>query len=206
MDVQNRAASVYAVDQPVFSQGDAANAVFYIQSGKVRLTVRSVDGEQAVLAILPDGSFFGECCLAGITVRSATACALLPSTIVRIEKQATLDLLRSDPEFAERFRTYMFSRSTCMEADLVSYLLESSEQHLIRMRSMKSKGLSKWQPIPSTANVSPEHLAKIIGTTSSNIRFILEGFRELGFIDSSGDEILVRGSLMSIVQHDNGIC
>ena len=123
MDVQNPAALVYAVDEPIFSKGDPANAVFYIQSGKVRLTVQSVDGERAVLSILSKGSFFGECCLAGQPVRSATASALLPSTIVRIEKQATLDLLHSDPEFAEQFRTYMLFRSISMEADLVSHLL-----------------------------------------------------------------------------------
>ena len=103
MDVQNPAALVYAVNEPIFSKGDPANAVFYIQSGKVRLTVQSADGEQAVLSILSKGSFFGECCLSGQPVRSATASALLPSTIVRIEKQTTLDLLHSDPEFAERF-------------------------------------------------------------------------------------------------------
>jgi CRP/FNR family transcriptional regulator, cyclic AMP receptor protein len=154
----------------------------------------------------PKAASYGECCLAGQTVRSATASALLPSTIVRIEKQATLDLLRSDPEFAERFRTYMLSRILCMEADLVSHLLESSEKRLARMRGMKSKCRTEWKPTPVTAKLSPESLAEIIGTTSSNVSFILDGFRELGFIDSSGDEMLVHGSLMSIVQHDNGIC
>jgi CRP/FNR family transcriptional regulator, cyclic AMP receptor protein len=196
----------YPTDEPVFSQGDPANAVFYIQSGKVRLTVQSDDGEQAVLSILAAGSFFGECCLAGQAIRSATASALLPSTIVRIEKQVTLDLLRSDPEFAERFRTYMLSRSICMEADLVSHLLDSRENRLARMRGVESKCCTGWKPIPVAANMSPESLAKIIGTTSSNVSFILDGFRELGFIDSSGGEMRVHGSLMSIVQHDGHPC
>jgi CRP/FNR family transcriptional regulator, cyclic AMP receptor protein len=205
MDVNNRATLVYAVDEPVFSQGDSANAVFYIQSGEVRLDVQSVDGEQAVFSILPQGSFFGECCLAGQKVRSATASALLPSTIVRIEKQAAMELLRSDPEFAERFRTYMLSLNGCMEADLVSHLLESNEKRLVRMRGMKATCRTEWKPIPVTANMSPESLAGIVGTTSSNVRFLLDDFRELGFIDSSGGEMRVHGSLRSIVQCD-GLC
>jgi CRP/FNR family transcriptional regulator, cyclic AMP receptor protein len=206
MDVNNRAALIYAVDEPVFSQGDPANAVFYIESGKVRLTVQSVDGERAVLSILSKGSFFGECCLAGQKVRSATAGALLCSTIVRIEKQAAMELLRSDPEFAEQFRTYMLARGISMEADLVSHLLESSEKRLVRMRGMTSKCRTEWKPIPVTAKMSPESLAGIVGTTSSDVRCLLDDFRELGFIDSSGGEMRVHGSLMRIVQHDDGLC
>ena len=206
MDVQNPAALVYAVNAPIFSTGDPANAVFYIQSGKVRLTVQSVDGEQAVLSILPEGSFFGECCMAGQPVRSATASALLPSTLVRIEKQATLDLLHSDPEFAERFRTYVLSRSNGMEADLVSHLLESSDKRLARMRGKESECHTEWKPIPVTANMSPESLAGIVGTTSSDVRCLLDDFRELGFIDSTGGEMRVHGSLMRILQHHDGLC
>jgi CRP/FNR family cyclic AMP-dependent transcriptional regulator len=206
MDVNHSAALVYAIDEPVFSQGDPANAVFYIQSGKVRLTVQSVEGERAVLAILSKGSFFGECCLAGQKVHSATAGALLCSTIVRIEKQAAMELLRSDPEFAEQFCTYMLARNGRMEAELVSYLLESSEKRLIGMRGMKFKCRTEWKPIPITANIRPDSMAEIIGTTSSNVSFILDSFREQGFIDSSGDEIRVHSSLMSIVQNEDGIC
>ena len=148
MDVNHRAALVYAVDEPVFSQGDPANAVFYLQSGKVRLTVQSVDGERAVLAILSKGSFFGECCLAGQKVHSATAGALLCSTIVRIEKQAAMELLRSDPEFAEQFRAYMLAHNGRMEAELVSHLFDSSEKRLSRMRKIQSKFRTEWKPIP----------------------------------------------------------
>jgi len=206
MDVNNRAALVFPADEAVFSQGDPANAVFYIQSGKVRLTVESVDGEQAVLSVLPQGSFFGECCLAGQAFRSSTAGALLRSSIVRIEKQVMMDLLRSDPEFAEQFLAYMLSRNLCMEADLVSHLLESSEKRFAGMRGGKSKRHTEWRSIPVTANLSPESLAERIGTTSSNVSSILDGFRELGFIDSSGDQTLVHGSLKRIVQHGDGIC
>ena len=205
MDV-NRAALVYAVDEPVFSQGDPANAVFYIQSGKVRLTVQSVDGERAVLSILSKGSFFGECCLAGQKVRSATAGALLCSTIVRIEKQAAMELLRGDPEFAEQFRTYMLARNGRMEAELVSHLFGSSEKRLSLMRKIKSRFRTKWKPIPVTADTSPESLAEMVGTTSSNVSFILDGFRKHGFINSDGGEMRVHGSLRNLVQPHDGIC
>jgi CRP-like cAMP-binding protein len=197
---------VYAVDEAVFSQGGPANAVFYIRSGAVRLTVQSVDGEQAVLSVLPQGSFFGECCLAGQAVRSATASALLPSTIVRIEKQVTLDLLHSDPEFAERFRTYILARNGCMEADLAAHLLEPNEKRLVRMRAMKAKFSTERKSVQVIAKMSPESLARIVGTTSSDVRGLLDDFRELGFIDSSGGEMRVHGSLMSIAQYDDGIC
>jgi CRP-like cAMP-binding protein len=190
----------------VFSQGDPATAVFYIESGKVRLTVQSEDGEQADLTILSEGAFFGECCLAGQAVRSATASALLRSTVVRMEKQAMRNRLRTDSEFAERFCAYMLSRSTRMEVDLVSHLLKSSEKLLARTREMKSRFCAEWRAIPVNARMSAEAMAKIIGTTSSNVSVILDGFRELGFIDSSGDEMLVHGSLMSLVQHDDGMC
>ncbi len=121
-----RTCGEYQTDEPIFSQGDAANAVFYIQGGKVKLTVtRNV--EAAVISILPEGSFLGECCLVGQTVRGATASALLRSTIVRIEKQAMMDLLHSEPDFAEQFRAYILSHSIHMEAELVSHLFDSSE-------------------------------------------------------------------------------
>ena len=206
MAVNDRAALVYVVDERVFSQGDPATAVFYIQKGKVRLTVQSEDGEPADLTILSEGAFFGECCLAGQLVRSATASALLRSTVVRVEKQTMKNLLRNDAEFAERFRTSVLSRSIRMEVDLVSHLLRSSEQRLARTREMKCKFCAEWKAIPVHARMSAEAMAKIIGTTSSNVRFLLDGFRELGFIDSSGGEMLVHGSLMSLVRHNDGTC
>jgi CRP-like cAMP-binding protein len=196
----------YQADEPIFTQGETANAVFYVKSGKVRLTVKSVDGEQAVTAILPEGSFLGESCLVGQTVRGATASALLCSTIARIEKQDMIDLLRSDPEFAERFLTYTLSRSIRMEADLVSHLFDSSEKRLARLLLTKASFGNEWKPIPVTANMSPESLAEIIGTTSSNVSLFLNRFRELGFIDSKGTEILVHSSLMSMAPHDKGVC
>jgi CRP-like cAMP-binding protein len=176
----------YLTDEPVFSQGEPALAVFYIQSGKVRLTVKSVDGEQAVISILPEGSFLGEGCLAGQKVRSATASALLRSTIVRIEKQTMTDLLRSDAEFSERFLTYTLSRSIRMAADLADHFFSSSDERLARLQMMTANFSSEWKRIPGTAKMSPESLAEIIGALDSNVSFFLERCCELGFIDSKG--------------------
>jgi CRP-like cAMP-binding protein len=189
----------------IFSQGDPAQAVFYVQSGQIQLSVQSEDGEEAVIRIHSEGSFLGECCLAGQTVRYLTANAVVRSTVVRVEKQAMMDLLRRDPEFAERFLSCMLSRSACMEADLLSGLFDSSGARLARRRGPKARFGSEWKPIPVTAMMSPESLARIVGTTSSTVGFLLDGFRELGFIDSRGGEMLVNSSLMSIVPHDDGI-
>jgi CRP-like cAMP-binding protein len=196
----------YLTDEPVFSQGDPALAVFYIQSGKVRLTVQSVDGEQAVIAILGEGSFLGECCLTGQAARSATAIPLLCSTIVRIEKQAMMDLLRTDPEFAERFLTYTLTRGICIQADLGSCVLDSREKCLTQMPQKEAGVDAGWKPIPATSMMSPESMAGIIGTTSSSVSSFLDSFRERGFIDSKGARMLVHSSLMSLVSHDDGIC
>jgi CRP-like cAMP-binding protein len=128
----------YLTGEPVFSEGEPANAVLYVQCGGVRLTARSADGEQAVICVLQEGSFFGECCLSGQTFRSATASAVLPSVIVRIEKQSTLDLLHSDPEFADRFLNYTLSRSILMEANLIDYFFDSSFEPLAQIQAMKA--------------------------------------------------------------------
>lgn len=128
----------YLTDEPVFSQGDRANAVFYVQGGGVRLTVRSADGEQAVISVLQEGSFLGECCLAGQTVRSATASVLRPSTVVRIEKQAMMDLIHNNPKFADRFLNYTLSRSILMEANLIDHFFDSSTERLARIQAMKA--------------------------------------------------------------------
>ena len=196
----------YLTDEPVFSQGDPAPAVFYIQCGKVRLTVKSIDGEQVVISILGEGSFVGECCLAGQEARSATASALLRSTIVRIEKQAMMDLLRTDPEFAQRFLIYTLTRGIRIEADLGSRVFDSREKRLARMRGKNARVGTGWNPIPVAAMMSPESMAEIIGTTNSNVSSILDGFRECGFIGSKGAEMLVHSSLMSLVSRDDGIC
>lgn len=192
----------YQSEAFVFSQGDPADAVFYVQSGKVKLTVVSKSGKEAVVAILPESSFFGEGCLAGQPLRMATASADQPSTIIRVEKQVMVALLHRDPEFAERFLAYLLSRNMRMEADLVDHLFNSSEKRLARLLLLMANFGQESKPIPLIAKMSQETLAEMIGTTRSRVSFFLNRFRELGFIDYSGGGMQVNSSLVSVVLHD----
>lgn len=192
----------YLADETVFSQGDPADAVFYIQRGKMKLTVVSKSGKEAVVAILPEASFFGEGCLAGQPLRMATASADQPSTILRVEKQAMVALLHRDPEFAERFLAYLLSRNMRMEADLVDHLFNSSEKRLARLLLLMANFGQESKPIPLIAKMSQETLAEMIGTTRSRVSYFMNRFREMGFIDYSGGGMQVNSSLVSVVLHD----
>jgi CRP-like cAMP-binding protein len=186
----------------VFSQGDAADSVFYVQSGRIRLTVVSKSGKEAVIAILPQGSFFGEGCLAGQQLRMATAHVDQKSTIVRIAKRAMVALLHQDPEFAEQFLAYLLSRNIRMEADLVDQLFNSSERRLARLLLLMANFGQASRPIPLIAKMSQETLAEMIGTTRSRVSFFMNRFREMGFIEYSGQGVTVHSSLVSVVLHD----
>jgi CRP-like cAMP-binding protein len=192
----------YQAEESVFSQGDAADAVFYVQSGRVKLTVVSKSGKEAVIAILPQGSFFGESCLAGQPLRMATASAEQKSTIVRIEKRAMVTLLHQWPEFAEQFLAYLLSRNIRMEADLVDHLFNSSEKRLARLLLLMANFGQESKPIPLIAKMSQETLADMIGTTRSRVSFFMNRFREMGFIEYNGDGVNVHSSLVSVVLHD----
>jgi CRP/FNR family transcriptional regulator, cyclic AMP receptor protein len=192
----------YLAEESVFSQGDAADAVFYIQSGKVKLTVVSKSGKEAVVAIQPEASFFGEGCLAGQLLRMATASTVQPSTIIRVEKQAMVALLHREPEFAERFLAYLLSRNIRMEADLVDHLFNSSEKRLARLLLLMANFGQESKPIPLIAKMSQETLAEMIGTTRSRVSFFMNRFREMGFIDYNGGGMQVHSSLVSVVLHD----
>jgi CRP-like cAMP-binding protein len=192
----------YQPGEFVFSQGDAADAVFYLQSGKVKLTVVSMRGKEAVVAILPEASFFGEGCLAGQPVRMSTASTVQRSTIIRVQKPAMLTLLHQEPEFAERFLAYLLSRNIRMEADLVDHLFNSSEKRLARLLLLLANFGQESKPIPVIAKMSQETLAEMIGTTRSRVSFFLNRFRDLGFIDYNGGGMHVHSSLVSVVLHD----
>ena len=192
----------YQDDEPVFVQGDMADAVFYVKSGKVKLTVVSKSGKEAVVAILPEGSFFGEGCLAGQPLRMATAGALGRSTILRLTKQSMVGLLHRKPEFAERFLVYLLSRNIRMEADLVDHLFNSSEKRLARLLLLMANFGQESKPIPLIARISQETLAEMIGTTRSRVSFFMNRFREMGFIEYSGGGMNVHSSLVSVVLHD----
>jgi CRP-like cAMP-binding protein len=193
----------YLIDECVFTQGDPADAVFYIQSGKLKLAVVSQSGKEAVVAILLEGSFFGEGCLVGQPVRVATAAVLQKSMIVRVEKAVMVNLLRHETEFAEQFLTYLLIRNVRMEADLVDHLFNSSEKRLARLLLLMANFGQESKPIPVIAKISQEMLAEMIGSTRSRVNFFLNRFRELGFIDyKGGARMHVHSSLVSVVLHD----
>jgi CRP-like cAMP-binding protein len=192
----------YQADESVFSQGDEADAVYYIQRGKVKLTVVSKTGKEAVVAILLESSFFGEGCLAGQPLRMATAGVVEQSTIVRVEKRAMVALLHQEPKFAERFLAYLLSRNIRMEADLVDHLFNSSEKRLARLLLLMANFGQESKPIPLIARMSQETLAEMIGTTRSRVSFFMNRFREMGFIEYNGGGVNVHSSLVSVVLHD----
>ena len=187
--------------QVLFSQGDAADAVFYIQGGRVKLTVVSQQGREAVVAILEQGSFLGESCLAGQTVRTATATALEDSSIVRIDKGAMIRVLHEEPTFAELFMSYLLAHSIRIQEDLVDQLFNSSEKRLARILLLLAHFGKEGKPEPMMAKVSQEMLAEMIGTTRSRVSFFMNKFRKLGFIHYNGG-LHVHSSLLNIVLHD----
>jgi CRP/FNR family transcriptional regulator, cyclic AMP receptor protein len=192
----------YNSEECVYSQGDTADAVFYLERGKVKLTVVSQAGKEAVVALLPEGSFFGEGCLAGQPLRMATASTIALSTVIRVTKEAMVTLLHDEPTFAERFLAYLLSRNIRMEADLVDHLFNSSEKRLARLLLLLANFGQESKPIPVIAKMSQETLAEMIGTTRSRVSFFLNRFRELGFIDYNGGGMHVHSSLLAVVLHD----
>jgi CRP/FNR family cyclic AMP-dependent transcriptional regulator len=187
--------------QIIFSQGDAADAVFYIQEGKIKLTVLSTKGKEAIIAILERGAFLGESCLTGQMVRVATATALDASTILRIGKPTMIRTLHDEPAFAERFMTYLLTRNLRIESDLVDQLFNSSEKRLARMLLLLAHFGKETKPEPIIPKISQEMLAKMVGTTRPRISFFMNKFKMLGFIhDDNG--LHVHGSLLNIVLHD----
>ena len=185
----------------IFSQGDAAEAVFYIQAGKVKLTVVSQQGKEAVVAILERAAFFGESCLAGQAIRTSTATAMEDSSIVRIDKEAMISLLHEEPTFAELFMAYLLAHTIRIEEDLVDHLFNSSEKRLARVLLLLARFGKEGKPETVIAKISQETLAEMIGTTRSRVSFFMNKFRKLGFIDYNG-ELHVHSSLLNVILHD----
>jgi CRP-like cAMP-binding protein len=192
----------YRPRQAIFSQGDPADKVFYLQAGKIKLTVVSQRGKEAVVGILEEGSFFGEGCLAGQMVRMATATAVQRATVIAIPREQMLALLHEQPQFAESFVGYLLSRNIRMEEDLVDHLFNSSEKRLARLLLLLANFGKESQPIPLIAKISQETLAEMIGTTRSRVSFFMNRFRHLGFVDYNGGGMRVHSSLVSVVLHD----
>ena len=191
----------YRKGEAIFTQGDTADAVFFVQSGKVKLTVLSRQGKQAVIALLAPGEFFGEGCLAGQPVRMATATALIEASVIRLAKPAMVRALHRDPVFAKTFTTYLLSRNIRMEEDLVDQLFNSSEKRLARILLLLANFGKEGRPEPVVPKISQEMLAEMVGTTRSRISFFMNKFRKLGFLDYNGG-LQVHSSLLHVVLHD----
>lgn len=189
-------------NQKLFAQGDNANAVFYIHKGRVKVTVISAHGKEAVIAILGKDEFVGEGCLAGQKVRIATATAITECEIMRIDKNALISILHSEPDFSSMFVAHLLIRKIRVEADLVDQLFNSSEKRLARALLLLANFGKEGKPEPIIANVSQEILAEMIGTTRSRVSFFMNKFRKLGFISYNG-KIEVHSSLLNVVLHDH---
>jgi len=191
----------YRTRQVVFSQGDPGDAVFYVESGKVKLTVVSTRGKEAVIGVLEPGSFFGEGCLAGQPLRISTASALQPSSILRVDKATMVSVLHRDPEFAELFITYLLSRNVRIEEDLVDQLFNSAEKRLARILLLLAHYGKETKPDTLVPQVSQETLAAMVGTTRSRVSHFMNRFRKMGFIHYNGG-LQVHSALLTVVLRD----
>ena len=191
----------YRNKQVVFSQGDEASKIFYIQKGRVKLTVLSKSAKEAVVAILTDGDFIGEGCLAGQPLRMATATVIAPSSILEIRKSAMMRVLRDEHAFSERFIAHILARNIRFEADLVDQLFNSSERRLARTLLLLAQYGKEGRPETIVPKISQEVLAEMVGTTRSRVSFFMNKFRKLGFIEYNGG-LSVHSSLLNVVLID----
>jgi len=198
---QGRTSRSYQKGQPIFAQGDRADAVFFIHTGKVKVTVLSQQGKQAVIALLGPGDFFGEGCLGGQPLRMATTTAMTESAIARVAKPTMVRLLHRDAAFSEVFTTYLLSRNIRMEEDLVDQLFNSSERRLARILLLLANFGKEGRPETVVPKISQETLAEMVGTTRSRISHFMNKFRKLGFVAYNGG-LEVHSSLLHVVLHD----
>jgi CRP-like cAMP-binding protein len=198
---EGRSIGEYRKDEIVMSQGDAADAVFYIQSGKVKLTVVSEQGKEAIVAMLGTNDFFGEGCLAGQVQRIATVATMTDSVIVRLEKAAIVCVIQQEPTFSGMFIAHLLARAIRVEADHVDQLFNSSEKRLARLLLLLANFGKEAKPEPILAKITQENLADMIGTTRSRVSFFMNKFRKLGLIDYKRG-IEVHSSLLNVVLHD----
>jgi len=185
----------------VFSQGDPADSVFYILKGKVKLTVVSKEGKEAIVALLDTGSFFGEGCLAGQPRRMASATAVSDCLLLSVAKKALIRLLQEQPEFSELFVRFLLARNIRYEEDLVDQLFNSSERRLARILLLLSHFGKEGKPEKIVPKISQEDLAQMVGTTRARVSHFMNKFRTLGFIEYNGG-LEVNSSLLSVVLHD----
>jgi CRP/FNR family transcriptional regulator, cyclic AMP receptor protein len=197
---QGRAIVDHRSNEVLYSQGDATDSIFYIHKGKVKLTVVSNRGKEAVIAILGAGEFCGEGCLAGQLKRMATATAMSPASTARLEKSSAIRVLRDEPAFTELFLQRLLARSIRIEEDLVDQLFNSSQKRLARVLLLANFGKEgKLETV--IAKISQQTLAEIVGTTRSRVSFFMNKFRKLGFVNDNG-HLEVHSSLLNVVLHD----
>jgi CRP/FNR family transcriptional regulator, cyclic AMP receptor protein len=192
-------------NQAIFAQGDPGDAVFYLQTGKVRLTVLSKTGKEATIGILSDGSFFGEGVLAGQPLRMGSATALTDCVVLRIERRAMVDTLHREHALSDLFVAYLLTRNIRSEEDLVDQLFNSSEKRLARALLMLAHFGKDGIPESVVPKISQETLAEMVGTTRSRVNFFMNRFRKLGLIDYAGSAeggLKVHSSLLNVVLHD----
>jgi CRP-like cAMP-binding protein len=198
---EGRKLMAVAKKQTIFTQGDGADAVFYIQTGKVRLTVVSKVGKEATIGILTEGDFFGEGALAGQIVRMGSAAAMTDCDLLRVNKKAMMEALHREHAFSDMFVAYLLARNIRYEQDLVDQLFNSSEKRLARVLLLLAHFGKEGVPETVIPRISQEMLAEMIGTTRSRVSFFMNRFRKLGFIHYNGG-LQVHSSLLNVVLHD----
>jgi CRP-like cAMP-binding protein len=195
--------AAFAKKETIFVQGDPSDAVFYIQKGKVKLTVVSKTGKEATIGILNEGDFFGEGCLAGQSLRFCSATAMIDCSVMRIDKKYMMEVLHREHAFSDMFVAYLLTRNIRYEEDLVDQLFNSSEKRLARMLLLLAHFGKEGKHDVLVPKISQETLAEMVGTTRSRVSFFMNRFRKLGFIDyHAGDELQVHSSLLNVVLHD----
>ncbi len=186
----------------IFVQGGPTDSVFYVQKGKIKLTVVSHAGKEATVGVLGEGSFFGEGALAGQSLRMGSASAMTDCTILRIDKKAMIEALHREQSFSELFVSHLLARNIRYEEDLVDQLFNSSEKRLARILLLLAHFGKEGKPEPVIPKISQESLAEMVGTTRSRVSFFMNRFRKLGFVEYDGSGMQVHSSLLNVVLHD----
>ena len=200
---EGRKIAAFPKKQRIFVQGDSSNAVFYIQKGKVKLTVVSRRGKEATIGILNEGDFFEDGCLIGQPLRLCSATAMTDCSVMRIDKKAMVEVLHREHAFSDLFVAYLLARNVRYEEDLVDQLFNSSEKRLARILLLLAHFGKDGKPVSVVPKMSQEMLAEMIGTTRSRVSFFMNRFRTLGFIEyDAGSGLQVHSSLLGVVLHD----
>jgi CRP/FNR family transcriptional regulator, cyclic AMP receptor protein len=199
---EGRRVLAFPKKQTIFTQGDAADAIFYIREGKIRLSVVSKGGKEATLGILSEGQFFGEGGLAGQPLRMGSATAMTDSELMRIDKKAMMHALRKEHSLSDMFTTFLLGRNVRYEEDLVDQLFNSCEKRLARILLLMARFGKEGTPGTAIPKISQKTLAEMVGTTRSRVSFFMNKFRTLGFVDYGGTGLEVHGPLLNVVLHE----